>query len=269
MRMLAPIFALLAFAPAEAQQVVSTDGSYLDARLVVGHRHADGRREAGLVLDVAPGWKTYWRAPGEAGLPPDLDWSRSTNVAAVAIAWPRPEPFESFGMTTLGYAGEVVLPIIVTPSDPAEAIDLALDAIIGVCRGVCILEEISLARSVAPDTRGPEAAIIDIARYTVPLSGEAAGVRLLACRIAGAGPVRRLSATLALPAGASEPMVVLEGPPGTRVETPRLAPEGERRYVIEADLHMGGSTWIDRSSLVTTVLAGPVAAEIAGCPATG
>lgn len=260
---------LFALAPtlALAQASVSTGGSYLEARLIVGAARDGGTRDAGLVLRVTPGWKTYWRRPGEAGLAPVLDWSASANLAEVAVAWPRPIAFESFGATVLGYEGEVVLPLTLTPERPGAPIALALDASIGVCREICLLEEAALSREIAPDAPGRDAAVIDIARYTVPGSGETTGVSLDACRIEGAGEVRRLGATLALPPGAAEPTVVLEGPPGTRVEAPRLTREGEGRYALDAELRVEDGAWVDRSALVTTVFAGPVAAEIAGCAA--
>ena len=65
----------------------------------------------GLHFTLRPGWKTYWRNPGDAGFAPRADWSRSENVADVALRWPAPERFELFGLETFGYADEVVLPL--------------------------------------------------------------------------------------------------------------------------------------------------------------
>src|SRR5438552_1656004 len=50
--------------------------------------------QVGLQFELRPGWKTYWRSPGDAGFPPRGDWSRSSNVADVSVAWPAPERFE-------------------------------------------------------------------------------------------------------------------------------------------------------------------------------
>ena len=67
----------------------------------------------GLEFRMAPGWKIYWRSPGDAGFPPTIDWSRSTNLAAVAIDWPVPQRYEIFGLTTYVYQDSVILPLSV------------------------------------------------------------------------------------------------------------------------------------------------------------
>jgi len=77
--------ALGASGPAATQSVVSTGQSFLSADLVAGRQGAQGGRTAGLVLDIAPGWKTYWRHPGAAGVPPQFDWSRSENLRSVQL----------------------------------------------------------------------------------------------------------------------------------------------------------------------------------------
>ena len=53
---------------------------------------------AAVEIRLAPGWHTYWRVPGEAGIPPRFDWSGSQNLAAVAYEWPRPEIIVSYGI---------------------------------------------------------------------------------------------------------------------------------------------------------------------------
>ena len=65
-----------------------------------GWRQPDGSRLAAVEIRLAPGWHTYWRVPGDAGIPPSFDWSGSSNLASVAYEWPRPEIFDSFGMRT-------------------------------------------------------------------------------------------------------------------------------------------------------------------------
>src|SRR5262245_23467106 len=64
----------------------------------------------GLEFRLAPGWKVYWRAPGDAGLPPEIDWSGSRNLAGTEISWPAPRRFTAFNLETIGYEDAVVLP---------------------------------------------------------------------------------------------------------------------------------------------------------------
>ena len=92
------------------------------ATLRPGWRQADGTHVAALHLKLAPGWKTYWRAPGDAGIPPEFDWSGSSNMGAMSVTWPAPHVFHRTGMRSLGYSGDVVLPIVVSAQDGGEAV---------------------------------------------------------------------------------------------------------------------------------------------------
>src|SRR5690349_4532496 len=81
-------------------------------RLIPGPVVGDGHK-AGLEIHLEPGWKTYWRNPGDSGVPPSFDWSKSTNLADVTVSWPAPERLEDEGGTSIGYKHDVVLPLLV------------------------------------------------------------------------------------------------------------------------------------------------------------
>ena len=70
---------------------------------------------AGIEFELQPGWKTYWRTPGDAGYPVSVEWNGSVNVAAADIAWPAPHRFTLFGLETFGYSEAVLLPVMVKP----------------------------------------------------------------------------------------------------------------------------------------------------------
>lgn len=115
-----------------------------DIRLVPGWTEPDGTYIAALSIALQPGWKTYWRSPGEGGIPPLFDWSGSQNLSAVEVVWPTPQVFETYGMRSVGYENQVVFPLIMTPSgDGPIAADLLLS--IGVCLDVCIPAEAQLS----------------------------------------------------------------------------------------------------------------------------
>ena len=59
--------------------------------------------EAGLEIRLMPGWHVYWRSPGDAGIPPSIEWAGSTNLAHAQIAWPAPTRFSVQGLETAGY----------------------------------------------------------------------------------------------------------------------------------------------------------------------
>ena len=85
-----------------------------EVRLLQGDL-ADGEWSAGVQIDLAEGWKTYWRMPGEAGIAPEFDWSGSRNVADVEVRWPAPRRYHDASGETVGYARRVVFTLAVVP----------------------------------------------------------------------------------------------------------------------------------------------------------
>lgn len=86
----------------------------------------------GLRLRMAPGWHTYWKNPGDAGVAPEL----KLNVAAGPISWPAPVRQPEGPLMTWGYSGEVLLPVTVRDAGVIEA-----DATWLVCNNICVPEE--------------------------------------------------------------------------------------------------------------------------------
>lgn len=100
---------------------------------------------AGLHLQLNENWKTYWRSPGEVGIPPSVEWSGSENVADVEFMWPAPTRFTAFGIENFGYAGEVVFPLRVTLEEPGAPVILSGQVKLLVCSDVCVPEEFDLS----------------------------------------------------------------------------------------------------------------------------
>ena len=142
--------------PAQAGSGVTThwvDGHASRVRMMVGRGTAQAGKTqkivAGIQIELRPGWKTYWRHPGDAGgVPPNFDWSKSTNVAEARVVFPAPKRLTDETGDTIGYKDNVVLPVVITPSDAARPIDLKLDFTFGVCREICIPAEARLALDV-------------------------------------------------------------------------------------------------------------------------
>jgi DsbC/DsbD-like thiol-disulfide interchange protein len=104
---------------------------------------------AGIEITMAPGWKTYWRNPGDAGgVPPNLDWSASSNVAAVKMLFPAPSRLKDASGDSIGYKSTVVFPLEITPKDTSKPVDLKLTVEFGVCREICVPAEAKLNLSV-------------------------------------------------------------------------------------------------------------------------
>lgn len=268
---------LLAAGPAVSQSIVTTGESLAEVSMVAGRAEPDGARMAGLVIDITPGWKTYWRNPGAAGIPPRFDWSGSRNLGAVEVFWPRPFFFESFGLTTIGYSDQVVFPVRLVPEQPDQPIQVALDLSLGVCRDICVLQESAVQTRIKPGAPEAGAGLVAAAEAQVPRSGWDQGMTAATCRISGAGKKRRFDAALDFAAGLDEPVVVLEGPElawFNGVET-TVAPDAEAdgeadntRLNVEAGLSLlDEAAWINRSQIRMTVLAGDFAADVQGCTA--
>ncbi len=105
---------------------------------LVGGMPAEGGYIAGVAISLEPEWKTYWRMPGEAGIPPSFDWSRSTNVANVEVLYPAPHRFSDASGEAVGYKHGVVFPLKVAPVDAAKPVGLAVDMFFAVCNEICI-----------------------------------------------------------------------------------------------------------------------------------
>ena len=108
------------------------------AEVLPGWRTDRGTQMAALRLTFAPGWKTYWRAPGDAGIPPSFDWSGSSNLQSVTYHWPKPQVFHISGLRTLVYPDRLILPIEFTPGNAGQAMRVTATVNIGVCEEICV-----------------------------------------------------------------------------------------------------------------------------------
>lgn len=157
--------AFVALALASAATAASADGVASDwvegfnnkARLLAGRATLPGesREKLFAAIDIAmpEHWKTYWRAPGDAGgIPPEFDFSASENVGDVKVLYPAPSRLIDKTGITIGYYDHVTFPIAVTPKDPAKPVTLKVKAAYGVCKELCVPAEAELELDIAPDT---------------------------------------------------------------------------------------------------------------------
>jgi DsbC/DsbD-like thiol-disulfide interchange protein len=127
--------------PVSAQEAAVSPwskSSHSSLRLIAGATAPSGKQRVGVEIAMAPGFKTYWRSPGEAGVPPVFDWSGSENVGGLDVRWPAPERFEDGAGSGIGYVGEVVVPVSVQPADPTRPVTLVLKLDYAVCDKICV-----------------------------------------------------------------------------------------------------------------------------------
>jgi suppressor for copper-sensitivity B len=181
----------------------------------------------GLEFRLAPHWEIYWRSPGDAGYPPRLDWMGSTNLADAALSWPAPQRFSVSGLETVGYAGQVVLPITARLEHPGQEARLRLALSYLTCSKICIPYDtvLSLDLPAASPGKGNSDLAALIARYVqrVPGDGHDAGLALAAASlVTGRKPMLALRVATQRPLLA--PDAFIEGPPGVSFGAPHLAP---------------------------------------------
>lgn len=133
----------------------------------------DGKAwRTGVLIELDPGWKTYWRMPGESGLAPEFTWTASV-PAEVEVAFPTPARHADASGETIGYDGQVLLPVTVT-AGAASGLDLKLDLFFGVCKDICIPARASAAVQLGPLSRDPlGSARAEAARQALPVPGSA------------------------------------------------------------------------------------------------
>jgi len=220
---------------------------------------------AGVEITLAEGWKTYWRTPGDAGVPPQFDWAGSTNLATIKVGYPAPRRMQEPGAETIGYTSAVIFPVEVVPRDPAKPVDLELKLEFGVCREICIPAEAKLSLALPPSQLvGDASPALLAALERVPRSPASRRptdpeIRHVAARLDGSSP--RISIEARVPQGVRGADVFVEAPDGLYVPLPKRLPDvadGTLRF--EVDLSRGGNARELRAKTLTLTLVSDVGA---------
>src|ERR1700680_4256718 len=156
---------------ARAQEAADWDAqAHTAVRLISGSiiKTADTAfLRAGVEIRLDPGWKTYWRDPGDSGVPPTLDFTGSENVKSVTVLWPAPERFpDGAGGNSIGYAGRVILPLRVVRQDAAKRASVHLKLAYAVCGKLCVPAEANLQLALSGD--GAEETALEKEELRVP-----------------------------------------------------------------------------------------------------
>jgi DsbC/DsbD-like thiol-disulfide interchange protein len=206
-------------------------------RLIAGSR-SGGVLLGGIAFQMQPGWKTYWRTPGDSGVPPRFDFSKSDNVEAVTVLWPAPTKFDDgAGGQSLGYKHQVVLPLRIVAKAADKPVTLRAEINYAVCDKLCIpveaRSELTFA-SVASTEDGNLSAALD----SVPKPANIGDPNPFTIRdVKRDGKVNVLVDVIA-PEGKKVDLFV-EGPtPDWALPIPKLverSPPGLKRFEFELD----------------------------------
>jgi DsbC/DsbD-like thiol-disulfide interchange protein len=250
-----------------APALATTQDDVLAAQLRPGWQMENGGHMAAVELELAPGWKTYWRSPGDAGIPPTFDWSGSENVKSVRLHWPAPEVFEANGMQTIGYHERLVLPVEITPKDPSRPVRLSVVMALGVCDEICLPATLELTSDLA-SPGAPDASIKAALQARAETAGEA-GVTGVTCQVDPITDGLRVTARVRLP-DPGHPEVVAFETANREVWVSEAVTErrgGELISMTELVPPNGAPFALDRSGITMTILAANGAVEVKGCPA--
>ena len=134
----------------------------------------------GLHFQLKPGWKIYWRSPGDAGFPPDPVWDGSENLLGTELSWPAPTRFSILGLETLGYKNEVILPFVAKIRQPGQRLWLSSNIRYLACEEICIpyKAEVVLDVPSGPADPGIYAHLIGRFLARVPGAGDRHGLSI-------------------------------------------------------------------------------------------
>ncbi|MBO6896195.1 MAG: hypothetical protein JJ868_02375 [Shimia sp.] len=237
----------------------------VQAEVLPGWRDAEGTHMAAVKITLNPGWKTYWRAPGDAGIPPQITWNGSRNMGSVALEWPTPEVFNQNGMRSIGYSDELVLPVRIAPKDAGKPVRLKATLDIGVCRDICVPQRLKVKAELPPS--GARDAEITAALVDQPLTAREAGVGKVTCKLSPTSDGVALTATIHMPsAGGAEVAVVETADPHVWVAEGTTKRQGGALVAETEMMHVDASSFmVNRSDLRFTVLGTNHAVDIIGC----
>lgn len=192
-----------------------TQGANSQARLLAAGPPLAGIYLVGLEIDLKAGAHTYWRNPGDAGVPPSLSTAGSRNVKSAHLRFPAPERLQEGALSVNGYRNSLILPLEIVPQDVTAPVHLAIHFSYAACEKICIPAELSgtldLSPQAPPSTQAPRLAQA-LSRLPQQASAESLGLNVTPPQ-----SPERLVWQVALKTGTRD--VFAEGPEGWFFET--------------------------------------------------
>ncbi len=214
-----------------------SEDSHAAIRLIAGSNQQGATPlRAGVEIKMQPGWKTYWRYPGDSGVPPRFDFSGSENLAAAKVLYPAPHLFTDESGNSLGYKDGVTFPLLVTPKEKGKPVTLHLKLDYAICAKLCVPAQGNAELALAAGPSAQDAALSE-AEARVPRTVTAAQAGLTVRRVNDAA---KPLVTIDLKAPPGVPVdIFVEGPtPEWALPIPKPAPgapEGHRQFGFDLD----------------------------------
>src|ERR1700716_452532 len=206
-------------------------------RLLAGPRRGPGRL-GGIAFQIQPGWKPYGRTPGDSGVPPRFDFSKSENIEAVTVLWPAPVKFDDgAGGHSMGYQHQVVLPLRIVAKNADKPVTLRAAINYAVCEKLCIPVEANAELAIASVASTEDSALF-AALDTVPKPANVGDPNPLTIRDVKRDGKSTVLVDVVSP-DAREVSLFVEGPtPDWALPVPKLlehSPPGVKRFAFELD----------------------------------
>jgi len=262
---------LTAAGPATAADEASHwDGDARSAIRLIAGSPAAGKTappRAGIQIRLKPGWHTYWRYPGDAGVPPRFDFAGSQNVKAVEVLWPAPQRIAEESLVAIGYSGDLTLPLVIVPQNAAKPVVLRLKLDYAVCEKLCVpaegRSELVLAGGPSSQDAALATAVARVPQKVALGQGPALAVKSVRREDGAAKP--RIIVDVAAPPG-TDAVLFAEGPtPEWALPVPARiegAPAGLQRFAFELDGAPPGVKY-EGAAITLTAVAGDAAIEVA------
>lgn len=232
------------------------------AQLLPGWTDAQGDRVMALELQLEPGWKTYWRTPGDTGLPPHFEWAGSGNLSDVTFHWPAPQPIKSGDKLEMGYHDTLVLPFTAHATDAGKPVQVKAQVELGLCESICVPASLDL--TAAPAGVDPDPVIL--------AALDAEPERLTdrpACRLTPMDDGLKLSVDLPAP-DVSLAAIELTDQPDIWISTADLVQDGAAQHAVVEMVGPSGTPFeFDPDAVRLTLVTGQegtsTAMDVLGC----
>lgn len=219
-----------------------------------GWRNVDGTHIAAVKITLEPNWITYWRAPGDAGIPPQFSFSSASEISSITPHWPVPDVFDEAGLRSIGYYDSVIFPLTIDAKGVSGDIPVSGELIIGVCEEICIPVTFSFD-TILPEVGAKDAAIT-AALADKPLTRQEANVGDVVCAIDPISDGLRVTTTIDVAqSGASELVVIEPSDPSIWVSQADVSRNGATLSATVEMVHPSGAAFaFDRAGVRITVL---------------
>jgi suppressor for copper-sensitivity B len=227
-----PVGGVFAPAPALSAATEWVDSDFSQIRLIAGWGDQKDLR-AGLQIRLEEGWKTYWRSPGDSGIPTQIDWSGSKNTRSLILRHPIPHRIDAYGYQSLVYENQVVLPVRFEKSQAGKSVQIKAIVDYAVCRNICVPLHAELSLEL-DDSLEPGASdqahgrLIDRYAARVPSTGPHDDLSVQSVTLEGEAGAERLRVVIAARQPMSAPGLIVEAPPPFGFGLPGFVVEGNR-----------------------------------------